>query len=153
MIRISLKIDSTSSSFLSLSFTFFDFEQTWDLSFRSSRESSSILFSMQSSFLCAWILNTLFANTNQSVTFHRNSKNVMSMINQSLWQLISFFIRINDLIMQTTTKIKLRAIFDQQSLKKKNNKRNLDAACSKFNEHESIENQLKRTFCQRCFLR
>jgi hypothetical protein len=90
------------------------------LSFKNKRESSSILFSMQSSSLCAWILNTLFANTNRDVTFHRNSKNVMSVINQFLWQLKSFFIRINDLIMQTTTKIKLRAIFDRQSLKRKN---------------------------------
>ncbi len=51
--------------------------------------------------------------------------------------------------MQTTTKIKLRATFDRQCLKKKErDTRNLHTAYSKFDEHESTENQLKRTFCQ-----
>jgi hypothetical protein len=72
-----------------------------------------IFFSIQSSLLCAWILNTLFENTNQNIALHLNSKNVMSMINQTLFQ-------IDNLRMQTTMKLKLRAIFDRQSLERKN---------------------------------
>jgi hypothetical protein len=75
----------------------------------------------------------------------------MSMISQALDN-YSRSIRINDIANSDEAQIakNFRLV---KSEEKECNKRNLDAACSNFSEHESFEDQLKYRFRQRYLFR
>jgi hypothetical protein len=75
----------------------------------------------------------------------------MSMISQALDN-YNHSIRINNITNNDETQI-AKNFRSTKSEKKECNKKNLNATCSNFSEHESFEDQLKYKFRQRYFFR